>query len=315
MPLALLAPVYIAQNDTGLRLRAEALLQTEIDFIPHPEFVSGSVVDQTVIGLNDLLGGAGDVSSESQTSLGAAPLLSAKHEAALFRQMNFLKFHANRLRSRLNPRRVSAKVVAQIEQLLAEAAAIREHIVRANLRLVLSNAAKFATREHVVEDLISDGQLSLLQAVDKFDFSRGFRFSTYATHAIRRGYFRRMQRKQREKTRLTFADPEILAEDAAAPPEELHSTGDAWLYRKLIERMSETLNEREQTILKARFLSASDSETPTFQALAATLGICKERVRQLQNRALEKMRALAEEIRSEIDLDSVNMEAGFAAAG
>ena len=73
-------------------------------------------------------------------------------------------------------RRCSTKV----ERFLAAAQAIRDHIIKANMRLVISVVKKFVTPQHSFDDMLSDGIYSLMQAVDKFDFDRGFRFSTYA---------------------------------------------------------------------------------------------------------------------------------------
>src|SRR5690606_38354574 len=77
--------------------------------------------------------------------------------------------------------------------------------VEANLRLLVSLAKKFAHNFQHFEELLSEGHVKLMQAVDKFDYSRGFRFSTYATHAICRTYYRIGKKASRQPMPL---DPE-----------------------------------------------------------------------------------------------------------
>lgn len=236
------------------------------------------------------------------------PLLTPAEEAHLFRQYNYLKYRALQLRRALPTRRVSLTAVIEIEELLERAATVRERIIRSNLRLVVANARKFCDGDHLFDDLVSDGNLSLLQAIEKFDYSRGFRFSTYATHAIRRSFYRRMARKSREKSRLAFTGPELLQEVAQPVDEAAVDPAEGLLFRRLLQRMSDFLSERELEILRARFSLETGEETRTLQSIARSLGICKERVRQLQNRAVEKLREVADEMRSEFDADSITID-------
>ncbi len=234
-------------------------------------------------------------------SLYQTPLLTPEQEVHLFRKFNYLKYLAATTQGTIHPKRPSKAKHQQVADWLSQAEFVRNQIVQANLRLVVANARHFADGDHSFDDLVSDGNFSLVQAVEKFDFARGFRFSTYATHAIRRTYFRRMTRRQREKTRLHFADSEILQEAPEPEGNEFVNQRQLDLYNGLLDRMGTCLNERELLILKARFgLNVGGEEAPTLQVLAAELGICKERVRQLQNRAIDKVRVLALEIQKEL---------------
>jgi RNA polymerase primary sigma factor len=234
-------------------------------------------------------------------SLYQTPLLTPEQEIHLFRKFNYLKYLAATTQGTIHLKRPSRAKQQQVADWLGQAEFVRNQIVQANLRLVVANARHFADGDHSFDDLVSDGNFSLVQAVEKFDFSRGFRFSTYATHAIRRTYFRRMTRRQREKTRLHFADSEVLQEAPEPEGNEFVNQRQLDLYNGLLDRMGTCLNERELLILKARFsLNMGGEEAPTLQVLAAELGICKERVRQLQNRAIDKVRVLALEIQKEL---------------
>lgn len=289
--------------DSALVARAEALLGQEVEFVHTEEFDQPTEAALFLVDLNESIAPTKapripEGLPAYMAALYEIPLLTPMEERHLFRQFNYAKFRANQLRASLNHRRPSRENVEEIERLLALAFRIRERIARANLRLVVANARLYCDLEHVFEDLVSDGNLSLLQAIEKFDYSRGFRFSTYATHAIRRTFFRRMQRKQREKTRLAFTGPELLQDAPERPQAELPDAQETALVAEVIKRMADSLSPRELQIVQARF-GFDGGENPTLQTVAKTLGICKERVRQLQNRALDKLRELTTALRQE----------------
>jgi RNA polymerase primary sigma factor len=224
-------------------------------------------------------------------------LLKPSEEANLFRRMNYLKYRADLLRRRLDPRAPDRELIVQIERLLSIARWDRNRIVRANLRLVVSIAKKFSDLRNSFDDLLSEGITSLLRAVEKFDYSRGFRFSTYATQAVRRTLCRHLQTSHRDRSRFLTAEASLFEEtpEDDTPPtitevrwEELRST---------LVRLLGRLDARERTIIRNRFGLGNTNQVQTLQALAADLGVCKERVRQLEMRAISKLRSMAEAVR------------------
>lgn len=282
------------------RERAERLFQVEIEYIPSDEFEQMyaaklypsclEVVPQRTRKRR------ASVENENLSCLAPAlsePLLSCMEEQHEFRRMNFSKFAAARLRDSLNPYRPAPTKMDQIDRFLADATDARDHIIRANLRLVISNAGKYCTAQYVFEDLVSDGTLALMEAVDKFDYQRGFRFSTYATHAIRRSFFRKIERKQKDRQRFVVTDPEVMTAAPDSEDVEQNATAEDRLVTHLIKSLSHHLTERELHIIEGRFGLNGRSEPQTLVQLSTELGICKERVRQVEGNALRKLHAAA----------------------
>src|SRR5689334_8234240 len=93
-------------------------------------------------------------------------------------------------RRKLDPDLAGARDIAKLEQHLRAAVETRNEIVRANLRLVVSVARRHLRPGLSLTELVSDGTMTLLRAVDSFDFHRGNKFSTYATFALMKGFAR-----------------------------------------------------------------------------------------------------------------------------
>ncbi len=91
----------------------------------------------------------------------------------LFRKMNYLKYQAHQLRRRLDPAARRTADLDEIERLQEEALAVKNQIIRANLRLVVSIAKRHVGPSNNFFELVSDGNMSLIRAVEKFDFSPG----------------------------------------------------------------------------------------------------------------------------------------------
>jgi RNA polymerase primary sigma factor len=111
------------------------------------------------------------------------PLLSLEEEVGLAQRIEAGKESKARL-TKLNGKG-SARTRAQLEWILQDGIAAREHLIKANTRLVVSVAKKYIGRGVAFLDLIQEGNLGLMKAVSKFEYQRGFRFSTYATWWIR----------------------------------------------------------------------------------------------------------------------------------
>lgn len=205
-------------------------------------------------------------------------------ERYLFLRMNYCRYRASQLQ-----RRATQRALRQAASLLQEATGIRNHLVESNQRLVVSIAAGFANATTPLEDLVAAAQLPLLRAVDLFDVSRGYCFSTYATHTVRNHCRRELSKKATRDRRMSIGLPENLEPCTTRDPvEELDSTE-----QSLVRRFFAELVDREKIVVSARFGLGIYDRPHTFQEIGNVLGLSKERARVLTHRAIEKLKQLA----------------------
>jgi RNA polymerase primary sigma factor len=281
------------------RHRAQALKELAIDFIPHRSFARPGIEDQ-ILAVCPATNSTDEISEPRDVDqvpmyiarLYDTSLLTAEQERHLFRQMNFLLYRANRLRRKLDVAKPSRVLLEKIQNDLNQANAIKGRIIQANLRLVVSIAKKFVNPANSLEELISDGNLALIRAVEKFNYGLGNRFSTYATYAVQRNYFRMVSRGRRQRERF-LSDEERLAIIPQAEPAQIVGAAGLQQLQQSFGSLLQRLNARERQILERRF-GFHGQEPKTFKELGEELGVCKERIRQIQTRAMEKLRQFSE---------------------
>lgn len=277
---------------------------------------------------------------------GRHALLTKEDEADLAKRYQagmaadqLLKLHAETL---------TRTTKTRLRSISRDGARSKERMVQANLRLVVPQARKFSGRDLDFIELIQEGNLGLLRAVEKFDHTKGYKFSTYAVWWIRQALQRGVASKGRtirvpahvwemygklraaelrlrqqkggdpseaelaEDVGLTVARvrevreamqelvslDRPIGEDGDASMGDLiadtsqvdpaHTALEADVYEQ-IERALGALDERERIILSLRF-GLGGQEPETLEEIGAHFGLTRERIRQMQNRALAKLR-------------------------
>jgi RNA polymerase primary sigma factor len=222
------------------------------------------------------------------------PLLTREQEYHLFRQYNYLKFRAATAREQLKPNQPSPTVMDQIERDFAQAVATKNRIVQANLRLVVSIAKRHLKSQEDFYQLISDGNMSLIRACEKFDYSRGNKFSTYASWSIIKNFGRTIPTEFKYRDRFRSAGEELFL---AKPDERSNWLTDLLEQKRREQQVDSILNhldDREQQIIIRRYGLNHSEEPLTLQQVGQLMGVTKERVRQIEVRALHKLKEAAE---------------------
>jgi len=253
-----------------------------------PLFLSGAPIKWTMAapsGLPPYLAGLYEV-----------PLLTRKQEAHLFRKMNYVKYKAARL-----PRQARRRP-AQAESDGPESTAsttrpwrTKNQIIRCNLRLVVSIAKRHVGPTQNFFELVSDGNMSLMRAWRSSTTAGATSFSTYATWAVMKNFARTIPDEHRHHDRFRTSHAELFSatEDDRADPIEQESRQSQ--REAQVEKILDRLDEREQRIIIRRFGLRRGQEPLTLKQVGAELGVTKERVRQIEARALSKLRKAAEE--------------------
>jgi RNA polymerase sigma factor (sigma-70 family) len=293
--------------------RAERLLSQPLDCIPNPSFDDAGAEAEILAPMpgrqeyethRRQMRAPKDVPLEL-ASLYETPLLSKEQEQHLFRKMNFLKHKARKLRDglqkdgKLDPARVKAQDLDRIEQLQDEAAEIKERLISANMRLVVSIAKRHAAQTDNFFELLSDGNVSLIRAVEKFDYSRGNKFSTYASWAIMKNFARSIPEERHRRERYVTGHEQLFeaAPDTRSDEHEALALAEQATHK--VNRLLEYLDPRERQIIRLR-AGLDDGEARTLEKIGEVMGITKERVRQLNVRAMKKLRHLAEGQKDEL---------------
>ncbi len=274
------------------------------------------------------------------------PLLSVEEELALAQRIEkgrAANKDLNRAGARLTPERR-----VELESLLQDGVSAREHLIKANTRLVVSIAKKYIGRGVPFLDLIQEGNLGLMKAVEKYDYQRGFRFSTYATWWIRQTITRSIADQGRtirvpvhmiDRIRQLYKTTHEMEQRLGRPPKTDELAGElglstrkvqwmlrvSWLPLSLespvgdeedselgmfvednitpspiqtaysdmlhekIEEVLATLSPREARILRLRF-GLDNGRTYTLEEVGQKFGLTRERIRQIEGKALRRLR-------------------------
>ena len=223
--------------------------------------------------------------------------LSAEDERSLFRMYNFLKFKAEQIRLELDEEFPDSQAIQEIAQNMKEARKLKNKLIRHNLRLVVSTARKHAKDDIEMSEYISEGNMILMKAVEKFDYSKGNKFSTYATWAIIKRFATLKAVMAKRAEQVVFVADEILdlAHEIRMQPDSITAVEQA--NKDIFKVMNETLDQREKQIICDHYGFGIEKNTEhqkpqSLRQIAELLNLSKERVRQIELQALKKLRGV-----------------------
>jgi RNA polymerase sigma factor (sigma-70 family) len=173
----------------------------------------------------------------------------------------------------------------------------REYLVRTNLALVLAMAKRTRLGDVDFAEVVSEGNMALLRAVDKFSADRGFKFSTYACRAILKAFSRTAMKASKHRTRFPVEfEPDMEKSDWADKRRDQIADDCIDELKAIVDRNLADLSSVEQTVIRRRFNWQQAEESPlTLEEVGKIIGVTKERVRQIQNKALAKIRSVMED--------------------
>jgi RNA polymerase sigma factor (sigma-70 family) len=282
--------------------RAMALLARKIEYVASDEFLQegarAQILDRPLaierptpekkLEPFDLVGE--NLLPEYMQVLKITPVLNREQEIALFRRYNYLKYLVSQERHQIKLSKVSGKLLAELEGKLDDAEEVRRLLVEANLRLVVSIAGKHTSDRASFLELVSKGNFALIQAVEEFDYTKGYRFSRRASLNIAKEYARVSGRR----TELTARRAASLANIQRDLRE---TTADVLAIERTRQDLAavirEELDEREQHVILHHFGLTGSSirkNTKTLKQIGDELGLTKERIRQIELTALQKLR-------------------------
>lgn len=227
-------------------------------------------------------------------------VLTAEEERVLFFQFNYSRYRVFKLKEKIKKAAGSAIKSADALELLdwyRKAEELRVQIAATNLALVLAMAKRTRMTDIDFADLVSEGNMALLRAIDKFDASRGFKFSTYACRAILKAFSRSGVKFMRYRLMFpTDFDPKLERSDYMDIKRAGVESDCADEVKQILKENRAELTQVEHEVIRRRFAidhASSGQIDPvplTLEQVGRIIGVTKERVRQIQNKALDKIR-------------------------
>src|SRR3954470_23435696 len=225
-------------------------------------------------------------------------LISAAEEKLMFLRFNYAKRKLQMLQKKVKqPGDITLELANQVQEWHRRFEHFREYLVRTNLALVLAMAKRVRLGQVDFAEVVSEGNMALLRAVDKFNVDRGFKFSTYACRAILKAFSRAALKASRHRTRFPVEfEPDLEKSDWSDRRRETIEEECVDELKTIIDRNLADLTNVEETVIRRRFNWQEQQESPlTLEEVGKIIGVTKERVRQIQNKALMKIKQVMEE--------------------
>lgn len=284
--------------------------------------------------------------------IGQIPLLTLEEEKAISKTVYESLIAKKKLEKHYNKEiQLTDEEIQEINEIIEKAEESKNKLIEANYRLVVSIAKRYIGRKILFLDLIQEGNMGLMRAVDKFDYTKGFKFSTYATWWIRQAITRavadqartiripvhiietmnkisrcvgeltqvllrkvnnqelamEMNIEKKDIIDIQMIEKETISLETSAREEDDSSLGDfvndpnvisphdymlqEMLKKTLFESLEETLTDKEEQVIKMRYGLTEDRHVYTLEELGAKFGVTRERIRQIEAKALRRLRS------------------------
>jgi RNA polymerase sigma factor (sigma-70 family) len=232
-----------------------------------------------------------------QTIAAAPQLMKGNEERMMFLRFNYSKLELSRLQKLIKKSGLTRKRADEFLDWHRRFEHFREYLVRTNLALVLAMAKRTRLGDVDFAEIVSEGNMALIRAVDKFSIDRGFKFSTYACRAILKAFSRTALKASRHRTRFPVEfEPEMEKSDWQDRRRDAVEEDCIDELKAIVDRNLADLSQVEETVIRRRFNWKQEDESPlTLEEVGQIIGVTKERVRQIQNKALAKIRNVMED--------------------
>ena len=271
-----------------------------VDHVPHESF-SKPEAEKKLFGANSQKVSIPhwthfpEVPEDSPTARKARKALSKDEEATLFLRFNYARYRLGELTEK-QAKRFSKRRSEEMIRWYQHAQATQASIVDANMALVMAMARRTRIPHVDFPELVSEGNMALLRAIEKFDVSRGFKFSTYACRAILKGFNRMATKTGRYVQRFpTEFDPELERSDYDVLKHRMQQDNAIADLKEVLATNSAKLTDVEQTVVIQRFALDDSDKKKTLSEVGQQVGLTTERVRQIQKKALAKLKATLNE--------------------
>ncbi len=278
------------------------------DYMDHPEFAKPGA-ERALFGSEARFRDSGSTRfSDSGDKVGRTfecgdriPTLSFDQEQLLFKRFNYARKQVATILQAAAGKRMTAAATRRLLGWGHRTLVARGAIVRLNMPLVLAMAKRTRLTNIDFNELISEGNMALLRSVEKFDCARGYKFSTYSCRAILKSFSRVAMRAGRYRGKFPAEfDPAMERSDFVERQRDRVVADCVDELKEILLRNLAGLSDVERTVITERFAliqtAINGPAMPkTLEQVGLVIGVTKERVRQIQNNALKKMRLTLEE--------------------
>jgi RNA polymerase sigma factor (sigma-70 family) len=288
-------------NESDLYL-LQKLVCEPFEYVDHPMFDEPET-EASLFGSRAVLSPGSTWFMETDRSrpgTGSGSVLDGESERLLFQQFNYARRRVGLALQAHAKRRMLRPALEEMIAWMHRALMVRGCLAQANIPLVLSMAKRSQFGGQDSSEVLSAGNYALLRSIDRFDWSRGYKFSTYACQGIIQRILHVVDATRRYRNHFVSEYDETLERDDSTVRRHEAQEAD-WLeeLRDVLAANRAGLSALERLVIQHRFGFVGpgtpvETEGKTLKEIGEIMGVTKERVRQIQKRALEKLRGVME---------------------